>query len=147
MKLKLIGVLLVGMAFVAGQSTLAADLASTSEETLLSRVKVLTSAQYAGRGSGTVEGEAVADLLAQWFKNAGLQPGFGDDYFQKFPLSGNGWTGDWLPFYPDQEIWPIVSWSSVPIMIIWDVLIRTLPARDPPPNCHIMRGPTTTPQD
>jgi len=65
-----------------------------TEESLLQTVKQLTSPEFAGRGSGTAEGEAAIDLLGQWFQEAGLEPGFGDSYFQKFPLSGKGWTGD-----------------------------------------------------
>lgn len=88
--------LMLGVLGVMVASVSAADLSSISEETLINRVKVLTSTEFAGRGSGTIEGEAAADLLGKWFKKAGLQPGFGDSYFQEFPLSGKGWTGNSL---------------------------------------------------
>jgi aminopeptidase YwaD len=112
MKFKFLCTLLMGMTFLAGQPTLAADSLSTSEESLLSRVKVLTSPEYAGRGSGTVEGEAAVDLLAQWFKNAGLQPGFGESFFQEFPLSGNGWTGDSLEGKTSRNVAAILPGSG-----------------------------------
>ena len=94
MRFNFIGSLLLSAVFVGALSATAADLSTISEETILSRVQVLTSPEYAGRGSGTPEGEAAAELLAQWFQSAGLTPGFDDSYFQEFPLSGEGWTGD-----------------------------------------------------
>ncbi len=94
LKNRILRSLLLGAVLVGANPVQAGVFSSISEEALLSRVKELTSPQYAGRGSGTNEGEAAIDLLAQWFRNAGLQPGFGDDFFQEFPLSGKGWTGD-----------------------------------------------------
>ncbi|MBU8871487.1 MAG: M28 family peptidase [Gemmatimonadales bacterium] len=54
----------------------------------------LTDREFAGRGSGTMEVEAVADTLARRMKEAGLKPAFEGSWFQSFPLSGEGWAGD-----------------------------------------------------
>ncbi len=67
---------------------------AASETDLMSRVVELTKGKYAGRGAGTPEGEAAAELLASWFAEEGLQPILAGGFFQIFPLSGEGWTGD-----------------------------------------------------
>jgi len=59
---------------------------SASEE-LMGRVKVLTAPEYAGRGNGTAELEAVAELLYSWLDDASLRPGFGASWTQEFQLS------------------------------------------------------------
>ena len=53
-------------------------------ESLLSRVRTLTSPELAGRGSGTPELVAAADTLTAWLTNAGLRPAFGDSWYQAF---------------------------------------------------------------
>lgn len=92
MQTRIFTALIVLTVCLTGAYAADSDLYSTMEESLNSRVRELTSPQFAGRGSGTVEGEAAADLLAQWFSDAGLSPGFDGDFFQEFPLTGKGWT-------------------------------------------------------
>ncbi len=112
MQLKSLCSLLV-VAILAGPFSLAA--AKTQEgaqDALLSRVKALTSPEFAGRGSGTVEGEAAADMLAEWFESAGLIPGFGESYFQEFSLHGQGWTGDDLEGKTSRNVAAILPGSG-----------------------------------
>lgn len=71
-------------------------LAQSDPDTLESRVRQLTAGEFAGRGSGTTEGNQAARLLARWFEQAGLATIFDDEYLQEFPLRGQGWTGDEL---------------------------------------------------
>lgn len=81
--------------FLACSMFLWAGLAGASfENDIIGRTKILTSNELAGRGSGTEEVYAAGEILAGWFKDLGLEPGFGGTWFQEFPLSGNGWTGD-----------------------------------------------------
>ena len=57
------------------------------------RVEILAAPELAGRGAGTPEADAAVETLAAWMREAGLQPGFGQDWFQDFPLKGKGWNG------------------------------------------------------
>jgi Peptidase family M28/PDZ domain len=93
MKSRFLFFLLLGFSLLGSGPSPAVEI---SEDALISRVKELTSGRYAGRGSGTPEGEAAAELLSQWFEQNGLQPVFGGDFVQHFPLKGEGWTGDEL---------------------------------------------------
>ena len=55
---------------------------------LLDRVVTLTTAEMAGRGSGTAGGERAARQIADWLAEAGLRPGGSDGtFFQPFPLA------------------------------------------------------------
>ncbi len=83
---------LTSVVILGGNTSLVA--AEISSGDLIQRVQVLTSGQYAGRGNGTEEGNDAAGLLAAWFREAGLLPGFGQQYLQKFPLRGKSWTGN-----------------------------------------------------
>lgn len=112
MRSQIIASLLMTALLMGALPALAAENFTISEESLLSRVKVLTSPELAGRGSGTVEGEAAADLLAGWFEKAGLKPGFGGSYFQEFPLSGQGWTGDDLEGKTSRNVAAILPGSG-----------------------------------
>ena len=55
---------------------------------------ILTAPELAGRGSGTPESDAVADTLASWMSELGLEPAFDGSWFQAVPLSGQGWNGE-----------------------------------------------------
>ncbi len=57
-------------------------------------VEMLGAPALAGRGSGTPEVEAAADSLAVRYARWGLQPAFNGEWFQTFPLKGEGWTGE-----------------------------------------------------
>lgn len=61
---------------------------------LRSVVEVLAGPSLAGRGSGTPENAAAADTIAARLAALGLQPAFDGGWFQEFPLSGEGWTGE-----------------------------------------------------
>ena len=74
----------------------ATALAQPSAETMTKRAQTLTSTQLAGRGSGTPEADAAVELLASWMADLGLEPGFGADWYQAFPLKGQGWNGEEL---------------------------------------------------
>lgn len=63
---------------------------------LRERVAALTDARLAGRAAGSPGGRAAAETLSAWFAKEGLQPAFGADWKQEFPLGGTGWTGDSL---------------------------------------------------
>ncbi len=91
MKFRILTVLLCGL-IIGLNSAMAA--AEVSSEELIKRVQVLTSGQYAGRGSGTEEGNQAAHLLVEWFQEAGLKPAFETGYLQEFALRGQGWTGN-----------------------------------------------------
>ncbi len=52
----------------------------------LEYVKTLASEKMRGRGTGTKELEAAAEMIAREFKSAGLQP-VGGSYFQRFPVT------------------------------------------------------------
>lgn len=54
----------------------------------LSRARILTTAEFAGRGNGTAEVNSAADTLASWLSAAGLRPGFGESWQQEFTLKG-----------------------------------------------------------
>jgi len=75
----------------AGQS---APWADPSGENLRMRVSVLTDPALAGRAAGTPEAAAAAETLAVWMEDLGLQPAFDGAWFQEFPLSGKGWSGE-----------------------------------------------------
>ncbi len=60
---------------------------------LIERVKILTSPELAGRGAGSLGGHAAGDMVAGWFAERGLAPAFDGDWFQEFPLHGEGWSG------------------------------------------------------
>jgi len=59
---------------------------SIDAEHYLNYVKVLSSEKMRGRGTGSKELEAAAELIAKEFKTAGLQPVNGS-YFQRFPVT------------------------------------------------------------
>lgn len=61
---------------------------------LRARVETLCSPPLAGRAAGSTGGAATADTLVSWYVAAGLQPAFGGDWRQDFPLRGEGWTGE-----------------------------------------------------
>ena len=85
----LVAALLAWPGFAAGTEP-----PSPSPEVLQYRCKVLTDPGLAGRGSGTPEADAAAETLAVWMDELGLEPAFDGSWFQEFPLSGEGWTGD-----------------------------------------------------
>lgn len=64
------------------------------ESELRATVEVLAGPDLAGRGSGTPEGRAAADYLAERLATAGLLPAFPESYLQEFVLRGEGWTGE-----------------------------------------------------
>lgn len=72
----------------------ASEAQAAFESGILERTRVLTSNELAGRGSGTEEVFATGEILAGWFSDLGLTPGNEESWFQEFPLSGSGWTGD-----------------------------------------------------
>ncbi|MBK8165875.1 MAG: M28 family peptidase [bacterium] len=74
----------------------APSVAHPAAAALRSRVDVLCSPPLAGRAAGTQGGVAAADSLVSWYAAAGLQPAFAGDWRQRFPLRGEGWTGDAL---------------------------------------------------
>ena len=91
MKFRFLFVLFSGLVLAGIYSPVSAEISAND---LIERVRVLTSGEYAGRGSGTAEGDAVAALLADWFREAELEPAFDGEYLQQFPLRGKGWTGN-----------------------------------------------------
>ncbi|MBM4130993.1 M28 family peptidase [bacterium] len=70
--------------------------AETSAAALRARVETLCAPALAGRAAGSVGGAAAADTLAGWYADAGLVPAFAGGWRQRFPLRGEGWTGDAL---------------------------------------------------
>lgn len=66
------------------------------EDRLRAGVEALCSPLLAGRAAGSPGGAAAADSAAAWFSSAGLLPAFAGDWRQRFPLRGEGWTGDAL---------------------------------------------------
>ncbi|MCP4292884.1 MAG: M28 family peptidase [bacterium] len=84
-----------------------------SSDDLISRVKALTAGEFAGRGSGTSEGYAAAQMLVSWFSKSGLKPAFGEDYYQTFPLRGKGWTGNDLTGKNSQNVGAIFPGSGI----------------------------------
>ncbi len=68
--------------------------ARADEAGLRATVELLAGPRMAGRGSGTPEGRAAADYLAQRLATTGLLPAFADSYQQEFLLRGQGWTGE-----------------------------------------------------
>lgn len=71
-----------------------AGTAATPADRMRELVAVLAGPAMAGRGSGTPENAAAADTLAARLAALGLQPAFDGSWFQEFPLSGEGWTGE-----------------------------------------------------
>lgn len=71
-----------------------AEYPSPSASHLQERVLTLTAPALAGRGSGTVEADAVAETLATWMDDLGLEPGFEGSWYQSVPLTGTGWAGE-----------------------------------------------------
>jgi len=53
---------------------------------MAAEIAALTAPQLAGRGAGTQEERAAAELIARWFGEAGLQPAFAGDWRQDVPL-------------------------------------------------------------
>ncbi len=95
MKFKFAPVLLAVLSLLCWPGLVAGtEPVSPSTDLLQYRCKVLTDPELAGRGSGTPEVEAAAETLAVWMAELGLEPAFDGSWFQEFPLSGEGWTGD-----------------------------------------------------
>ncbi len=79
----------------AGPATGWADAAAPAAG-LRARVEALCAPALAGRAAGSAGGAAAADTLAAWYAAAGLAPAFAGDWRQRFPLRGEGWTGEAL---------------------------------------------------
>ncbi len=60
---------------------------------LRARVETLCAPSLAGRAAGSPGGALAADTLAAWYAAAGLRPAFAGGWLQRFPLHGEGWTG------------------------------------------------------
>lgn len=58
------------------------------------RVQELTKPELAGRGSGSNESFPAAEYIASWMSTHGLEPAFDGQWFQEFPLKGEGWIGN-----------------------------------------------------
>lgn len=109
---------------------------------LLGRVRTLTAPEFAGRGSGTAALRAATDTVAGWLAAAGLEPGFGASWFQKFPLRGEGWAGNDLTGQFDRNVAGILRGAGslashyVVIGAHLDHLGRVVPTGDdaPPPG-------------
>jgi aminopeptidase N len=93
---------IVGLILCSAASAFAADIPDSKR--LLGRVRTLTDPSLAGRGSGTPELMAAADTLAAWLTTAGLQPAFGDSWYQDFDLIGVGWAGNELAGHQDRNV-------------------------------------------
>ncbi len=95
MKFKYAPVLLAVLSLLAWtENSTGSELPSPSADVLQYRCKVLTAPELAGRGSGAPEADAAAETLAIWMAELDLEPAFDGSWFQEFPLSGEGWTGD-----------------------------------------------------
>jgi len=70
-----------------------ATASTPSENDMLDRVRVLASDELAGRGNGTDGAARAADLIRDWLALAGAEPLTGADWFQDFPLAGEGFRG------------------------------------------------------
>ncbi len=128
--------------FLAGAMLLVASYAGAAFEAgIIERTRILTSNELAGRGSGTEEVYAAGEILADWFSDLGLTPGFEGSWFQEFPLSGTGWTGDDLSGKTGRNIAAIIPGEGklahrfVVIGAHYDHLGRLVvaPAGSPPP--------------
>ena len=84
-----------------------------SLEKMENLVMRLTARELAGRGSGTPEVSAAADILARRMEEAGLQPAFAGSWFQCFPLSGEGWAGEDLTGKTGRNVGGILPGAGV----------------------------------
>lgn len=82
---RVLGLLLAGLAVCLGQPT--APDTGPSAARMRGDLEALTSPAMAGRASLTPGAEAAARFLADRLRDAGLQPGSGGDYLQRFDLS------------------------------------------------------------
>lgn len=73
-------------------------------DSMLARVKVLTSAELEGRGSGTPAAEAAASQVGAWFSALGLTPAFSGSFWQEFPLAGENWAGQDIAGLPGRNV-------------------------------------------
>jgi aminopeptidase YwaD len=73
-----------------GRGARGADEPGAAASRLLATVRSLTAPELAGRGAGTLAAGAVADSVAAWLEDAGLEPAFGGSWFQAVPLAGEG---------------------------------------------------------
>lgn len=89
---------LLALVIVVGLTTAGrcSEVDQPSPESLQARVMTLTHPDLAGRACGTPEADAVAETLAAWMNDLGLEPAFGGSWFQEVPLSGQGWAGEEL---------------------------------------------------
>ncbi|MBD3222537.1 M28 family peptidase [bacterium] len=67
---------------------LATTVLAVQEAPLRATLTDLTAPELAGRGAGTAGERRAAEMLADWFSEAGLEPTLGDAWLQEVPWSG-----------------------------------------------------------
>ncbi len=69
-----------------------------TEESAKKHLTILTSKEFAGRGTGQEGGQKAADYIANIYKELGLKPGVNGSYFQPVALEKNSYAVDQFSF-------------------------------------------------
>ena len=108
LRILLLSIVVGGLVILGSGPTLACEGVATSPsaaaDSLLARVRVLTSAEMAGRGSGTPGAAAAAAKICDWFSAWRLAPPFTDSYCQEFPLAGKNWAEEDIAGRPGRNV-------------------------------------------
>lgn len=75
---------------------------SITKASLKQQVEFFSSAEFKGRGSATAENNKVAQFIADWYKDNGIQPVSGSNYFQAFKVSA-GNTNNIIGMIPGSD--------------------------------------------